>query len=522
MSENANAPLQAWEAYGDLIELVKDHMKWKRIQLVDALNADAVSKSLPQCKYSLRGIESLKASPKKGKSSRKPRLPRLKHLHGFFSEKIRELSNFGRIKADAYMQHLAAIAPQQLSSDVLNLKNIEGIVVQQGKTIPLEKVIRMLQQILQDQLGISDQGIPATKGFDGDASNLQDSALGRVVFPETITRESKPPLESENNSQNELYKRACSKFLAYQYGAANRLFLQFATDKYSIVKDFWQKRRQIANEALWAFYVAAICGLHKRRFERPLVPMNRAFQEAVRAGDLYLMSKIQLYLALLYSAIAENKTGVVAAKYRKRAVAANRSALKFVSFKEFPNEWIMAQHNLGSTLMEQARFSPSKIALGLMTEAIHAFRALPKSSKKDEYAYYSKTLGQALLAQYRTGISLWGKTNIDFNRLFRQTKAAFNASLKWISFEKSPELWTDLQNGIGLMLIYKAVQAKHECLGSPKQPKVLKHLCEAQQVLQNALNCAAKNVTSSTLKPLKENLALVESILFQLHKNSFV
>ena len=99
--------LQPWKAYGDLLAAVQAAKKMSRAQLVDALNADARSNSIPRCTYSKRTTEYWEANPKNGRSS-VPREYRAAHLYKWFKENVDNVR---------YAAQLAAIVPKETSAD---------------------------------------------------------------------------------------------------------------------------------------------------------------------------------------------------------------------------------------------------------------------------------------------------------------------------------------------------------------------------------------------------------------------
>ena len=120
MSESGNPPSgkwEIWQAYGDLFKVVADGMEWSQEAMASKMEKDAKS-TAPRCTYTRRDFDYWKAQPKEGKRSRIPRSYRRKHLYKFLSEKIGELSEQGKIRAEDYVLRLAVIAPPAPESPI--------------------------------------------------------------------------------------------------------------------------------------------------------------------------------------------------------------------------------------------------------------------------------------------------------------------------------------------------------------------------------------------------------------------
>lgn len=108
--------LPRWKAYGDLVNLAKEHHDCKLESLATLLTADAKDRGFPRSKYKLRTLYHMQAVPKDPSRPRQLRWYRQEHLYLYFQSLVKE-----RKVKKAYAKHLEAIAPP--SAETGHLQN---------------------------------------------------------------------------------------------------------------------------------------------------------------------------------------------------------------------------------------------------------------------------------------------------------------------------------------------------------------------------------------------------------------
>ena len=314
---------------------------------------------------------------------------------------------------------------------------------------------------------------------------------------------------NEESAQKNLLERANKELIEYKYAESTMLFEKFASQQLSGTRHLWAKRNDVVSDIGFAFMMAVLSGPDLKRRIKSIAKIEKALHQVKRFGDLFVVATLQRTLGVSYRMLFDKEKRNPQKKYLERAIAANRSALEFFTFNEYPNEWDMTQYNLASSLFDLARANRDIHAWKLFTEAAHIFRTLAKFSKGESRREASISWGDSLLERFRWGLHLRDET--DLRRSLQEAETAVKKQSELISRKKFPNLWLQSRNVLGRTLLYRAAYTILYGKSPSKLGIAGRYFKKSQNIFENALKHTTEKTSVSDRAVLEKNLALASS-----------
>ena len=169
------------------------------------------------------------------------------------------------------------------------------------------------------------------------------------------------------------------------------------------------------------------------------------------------------YLILLGISLQEagiRTKGADIEKFLSEAVQAYRDVLTIYTKEQLPQQWAMAQNNLGNVLGNQGVRMGGVAGTRLLAEAVTAYRAAltvrTKEQLPQDWAATQNNLGNVLGDQ---GIRTGGETG---TRLLAEAVQAHRAALTVYTKDQLPQQWAATQNNLGTVLRDEGIRTAGE------------------------------------------------------------
>jgi Tetratricopeptide repeat len=187
----------------------------------------------------------------------------------------------------------------------------------------------------------------------------------------------------------------------------------------------------------------------------------RALETATKArGDDERTAQVQNNVGIVLSEQGERTGGDEGLGLLAEAVVAYRAALTVRTESAMPAEWAMTQNNLGSALRMQGERTPGKAGFSLLEQAVAAYRAAlsvrTQAAMPAQWALTQNNLGTALAIMSQQTVGETGPA------LQNEAVKAFRAALTVYNEVDTPTQWSGIQNNLGNVLRILAVRIEGE------------------------------------------------------------